>query len=527
MSPDARFDQRSPLESMLRAGSPRRRKDAPGPAHLLLQDELVVRYRTVRVPQRRRSPRTAAERRAASAAEFARKSYRGRTLGNLQRAQAAFQQGEADRVLALVDGFRAVCEQGERRNEAVDRSHPMVDAFLLHASRLLCVHRNTAAHLLDAALELETRLPLVWAKFVAGGCSWASADAALAESAGLDTTHLGAFDARAVALVGERPAGEIRRTLLRVRERLQADTAGERTRAATTVRRVGLDPLRDGQAELPLVGPIAPLKAINDGLTQVAIGLKAKEGEDRTVAQLRFDTAVDILLSGLTAGSAPAGAQPGTSRAGDESSGSAPTAEPTDTAGGAAFGLQPVGLQPVGDRPGIVAQVYLTIPALTLLGVGDEPARLHGYGPIDLDTAKLLAGTATAWTRILTDPITGDPLRIDSRARRVPKVIRKWLQVARETCQGLGCTRPAWLADHDHRHDHALGGRTRLDNTDVLCRPDHGRKGSPYFDTEGTSDGGLDWHSAWGATFSVPPPDHPEPAPLDALRDLYPDDPPF
>lgn len=46
-----------------------------------------------------------------------------------------------------------------------------------------------------------------------------------------------------------------------------------------------------------------------------------------------------------------------------------------------------------GDR-GIRPRVLVTVPALTLLGVSDEPATLEGYGPIDHDTAMRLAATA-------------------------------------------------------------------------------------------------------------------------------------
>ncbi|WP_066591923.1 DUF222 domain-containing protein [Cryobacterium arcticum] len=41
---------------------------------------------------------------------------------------------------------------------------------------------------------------------------------------------------------------------------------------------------------------------------------------------------------------------------------------------------------------GIHGTVNITIPVLTLLDQGDQPAILDGYGPIDLDTARRLAG---------------------------------------------------------------------------------------------------------------------------------------
>ena len=51
--------------------------------------------------------------------------------------------------------------------------------------------------------------------------------------------------------------------------------------------------------------------------------------------------------------------------------------------------------------------MFVQVPALTLLGRGNALGILEGYGPIDADTARRIAGTATRWLRILTDPETG------------------------------------------------------------------------------------------------------------------------
>lgn len=60
--------------------------------------------------------------------------------------------------------------------------------------------------------------------------------------------------------------------------------------------------------------------------------------------------------------------------------------------------------QPSGDPDaphaagvGISAEIAVVIPMLTLLGKGDgdEPAAIVGTGPIDLTTARKLAGSMT------------------------------------------------------------------------------------------------------------------------------------
>lgn len=71
------------------------------------------------------------------------------------------------------------------------------------------------------------------------------------------------------------------------------------------------------------------------------------------------------------------------------------------------------------------ATVVVTVPGLTLLGRGDEPATLEGCGPIDLDTARRLAGSATSWVRLLTHPVSGAPLVLDRTTYRVPVALRR------------------------------------------------------------------------------------------------------
>ncbi|KLD32827.1 hypothetical protein TB15x_23065, partial [Xanthomonas perforans] len=78
--------------------------------------------------------------------------------------------------------------------------------------------------------------------------------------------------------------------------------------------------------------------------------------------------------------------------------------------------------------------VVVTVPALTLLGRDDTPATLDGYGPIDLDAARRLAGEASSWIRVLTHPVTGVPLALDRTRYRVTTALRRWLGVTSPTC---------------------------------------------------------------------------------------------
>ena len=73
---------------------------------------------------------------------------------------------------------------------------------------------------------------------------------------------------------------------------------------------------------------------------------------------------------------------------------------------------------PAGHR-GLRADVHVTVPAGTLLGLCDEPGELAGYGPIPASMARRLAGDGT-WRRVLTDPASGAILDVGRRATQRP-----------------------------------------------------------------------------------------------------------
>ncbi|MGH8836580.1 MAG: hypothetical protein ACRDWG_16525, partial [Actinomycetes bacterium] len=55
------------------------------------------------------------------------------------------------------------------------------------------------------------------------------------------------------------------------------------------------------------------------------------------------------------------------------------------------------------------AQIQVTVPATTLLGLTDIPGELAGYGPITAEVARRIVAHGT-WRRLLTDPASGQLL---------------------------------------------------------------------------------------------------------------------
>jgi hypothetical protein len=154
---------------------------------------------------------------------------------------------------------------------------------------------------------------------------------------------------------------------------------------------------------------------------------------------------------------------------------------------------------------GIRAQVLVTVPALTLLGLDEQPGSLEGYGPIPAEVARVLAASAPSFIRLLTHPETGAVLSVGRDRYAVPADLRTWLRVRDETCRGIGCTRRAATSDIDHGHAWADGGRTDANNLAHLCRGDHTRKHRLGWAMEHLAGGSIRWTSPFGRTYLSEP----------------------
>ncbi|QYF74018.1 HNH endonuclease signature motif containing protein [Cryobacterium sp. PAMC25264] len=153
---------------------------------------------------------------------------------------------------------------------------------------------------------------------------------------------------------------------------------------------------------------------------------------------------------------------------------------------------------------GIRGTVHITVPVLTLLGQSQQPAILDGYGPIDLETARRLTGTATSFTRILTHPHTGCTLSVDRDSHNPPADLRRYVQIRDNTCQAPGCNRQAIHSEIDHTQAWSAGGPTSAGNLVSLCRPDHRLKHQSSFTTRQAPDGTLTWTTPGGKTYTNP-----------------------
>jgi hypothetical protein len=129
---------------------------------------------------------------------------------------------------------------------------------------------------------------------------------------------------------------------------------------------------------------------------------------------------------------------------------------------------------PSGGVPSPAAQVLVTVPVFSLLGLTEEPATLDGYGPIPPSMARrLVADGGTSFLRVLTDPRDGAPLEIGRISYRISKPMRQWLRLRDARCTFPACNNHSLDNDADHILAWADGGGTGVANLGQPCPKHH------------------------------------------------------
>lgn len=158
-----------------------------------------------------------------------------------------------------------------------------------------------------------------------------------------------------------------------------------------------------------------------------------------------------------------------------------------------------------GALAAIMGRVQVTVPALTLAGdPSGGPALLAGYGPIDSDLARRLAGLAPGWDRVFLDPCSGEPLAVDRY--RPSAQIARFLAARDERCRAPGCTRPAHRCDNDHTIAASDGGRTSAANLASFCRRHHICKHHTTWRVRQIGHGIIEWTGPTGRRYRDRPP---------------------
>jgi hypothetical protein len=305
----------------------------------------------------------------------------------------------------------------------------------------LFTHRTEyrTATLVDTSTALVDRLPSTLDALSSGRLSWEHAEVIAKHADGLDGDALVTYDTRLAVLAASVNPKQLEKKARHEVELAQPTTAVQRAEKAAATRRLYVEPAADGMANLTLFAPAPEIHAIADRAIHLAAGLK-QAGDPRSMGHLKVDVLTDLLLNGETS-------IPGATR-------------------------------------GIRGRVHVMVPAMTLLGIGDEAAILRGYGPIDPATAAMA-----------------------DHARLV-----------HPECVFPGCTVPSEQADIDHTEDHAHGGDTVPENLAPLSPNHHRVKHHTRWVIIQNGDDTLTATSPAGHVYTIHPEGKMRPAPTQLLK---------
>lgn len=281
----------------------------------------------------------------------------------------------------------------------------------------------------------------------------------------------------------------------------------ERTHAEAVRRRdcrVESYPMGTG---LLLVGGDAPrVAAAGDRVDRIARKLR-KDGDARTIAQLRSDVALDLLMRGWIP---------------DD-----PTFRSLGKAPEAVIRVL-VPLATLFDRGAaglVLASTAGSRSAVRLSpSIGAGCGEIAGFGDITAGQCRALAlQLGSLWERIVTDPLTGRAIERSVGGYRVPKEMHDQVCIRDGTCRAPGCEVPADSSDLDHDVDwrsDGSGGPTAETNLATKHRGHHNLKTRGWWNTEQRPDGVIHWTTATGRKYTTHPFVYDDPADLPAHQSL-------
>jgi len=363
--------------------------------------------------------------------------------------------------------------------------------------------KSAARTLIEESATLVADLPLTLEALEDGLVRYEHAKLIAQTAWSLPAEARSAFEAEVLPWAKTLILSAFKTKLLKAREKLDTRSMQQRHEDASARRNVTLEPGEDGVGYLTIRDSNEVVSAIYNRTTDLAIRTFA--GDPRTLAQRRTDVLTEIALKGdlcSVVDEAEAAA-----RAGGDGTGTGTGTGGTDSA---------TGLKRLGH--GIVANVHIEIPVLTLLGLDEQPATLDGRIPIDPATARKLVADAPGFYRLLTDPITGSVVSFDDQFRYLPKSLRRAVQLVDGTCTAPWCDAGPEETDGHHPDEWAESHTTSLANSALLCGPDHRTVHNTRWTMVKLPNGDKQWISPCGRIKRVAPLRRLSPAFVEALR---------
>jgi hypothetical protein len=385
-----------------------------------------------------------------------------------------------------------------------------------HSIRTIAAEIAASQHVSDRTVErrmmaagmLVDLFPSVWAAQGAGRISAAHSRVIADAGSHLESaSDRASYAAIILPLAAMESPNRLRALARRVAERFAPTTVSERHRKARSQRRVWMTDGEDGMAALHTHAPAALIHGMFDRLSQMAQALRDEnvraaraaaraghefEADTRTVDEIRADLLADLVLSGDPTGHDSEDGLLGAIRGRIEVTVPVTTlidgddaAEDT-TQASATGSASADDSQPRRDREASPA------------------AELDGVIPIDIDTARRMAGLTSGWDRVLTHPISGHVLVVDRY--RPSRHLRRHLRARDQRCRFPGCGIAARKCDLDHNHSASTGGSTCDTNLASFCRRHHVLKHHSPWHVEQKPGGVVEWTSPIGRTYVDTPP---------------------
>ena len=336
--------------------------------------------------------------------------------------------------------------------------------------------RSTAA----LAQQAREQLPRVWQAARDGLITLAHVKAAtvqlVAFVAGSDT--VAGFDELIRDVAVSATVAGTRRQARVIADRLTARTRTQRHADALSRRTIYVDAAADGMSWVTALIATERAHAIDRELTLTAKHLTVGERDGRTTQQIRADLFADLLTGG-----------------------DASTVKTKVLVTVPLDRLAPEARASVRGSNAALGQVVGTT-GMDL----NRDCLIPGVGPVDDATARQLLLDVGAFTRVITDPVTGVILDMDRRSRTATIAQREWLALTHGTCVRDGCERLAIDADIDHYCAyHGPGrGETDIGNLDPLCDPDHALKDTTLLQHHRREDGSIEVRFPSGHTTTNP-----------------------
>lgn len=369
-------------------------------------------------------------------------------------------QGQARLWASLAELMRLARSHPEVYLRPAGIAHPDIialaqDAAAFDAGLRLNLSTGQVRTLAHQGQTLAEQLPQLHAAFTAGATSVGHVTAALELITGwTDPAGIARFDELLAGPAETLTVTAFRAKARRVKEKLFAEPAEARHARAFAARRVWVEKADDGMAWINIHTDAADAVRIIARLNATARAEQKKAPIGTPGWRSRDQIRTDLAVAWLAGDGTPTAAK-----------------------------VRPV----------------LLVPMLSLLGEGDEPIELRGYGSIDRASAARLFTDAPSFRRVATDPFTSEKLDYDRTRYRPTKAQRDWITIRHEACIDPNCSRPATDSDVDHLQEWVRdNGPSNAENLFPLCETSNRRKNLSRFDYRRLPDGRVSIHTPTG-----------------------------